>query len=187
MVPTWYICAVANSSSVQLLPPLVLTVAPLINTVVRLSLTYVDEIILGYNIRRNSTTPFETARQGVVLYAQNATTMIRNAVWLAVTVGGLTIVVFALMLGPAAALLYYMPGQFGGWAFVFAMVFAWALKAAIIEPFAVAALMQVYFRTIEGQAPNPEWDRKLSDASAKFRDLKDRALQQFGGKAWSQS
>lgn len=35
-----------------------------INTVIRLSLTYVDEIILGYNIRINSASPFETARQG---------------------------------------------------------------------------------------------------------------------------
>ena len=31
-----------------------------INTVIRMSLTYVDEIILGYNIRLNSQNPFET-------------------------------------------------------------------------------------------------------------------------------
>ena len=42
--------------------------------------------------------------------------------------------------------------------------------------FAIAALMDVYFRTIEGQVPNPDWDRKLSEASSKFRDLKDKAM-----------
>lgn len=150
--------------------------AGFVNTVIRISLTYVDEIILGYNIRGDSRTPYESARQGIVLYAQNGTVMIKNAVWLALFMWLLAIVVFLVMLAPAAAILYVMPGQLAGWSFVLAIVFAWAVKAALIEPFAIAALMQVYFRTIEGQAPNPEWDRKLSDASKHFRELKDKAL-----------
>ena len=152
-----------------------------INSVIRLSLTYVDEIILGYNIRIDSRNPWETARQGVVLYAQNAKIMIKNAIWLAVIMWLVSFAVFLVMIAPAEALLYFMPGQAGGWAFVLAIVFAWAVKAALIEPFAIAALMQVYFRTIEGQVPNPEWDRRLADASAKFRKLKDRALAGLGG------
>ncbi len=152
-----------------------------INSVIRLSLTYVDEIILGYNIRIDSRNPWETARQGVVLYAQNAQIMVKNAIWLAVIMWMVTFVVFLVMIAPAGALLYVMPGQLGGWAFVLAIVFAWAVKAALIEPFAIAALMQVYFRGIEGQVPNPEWDRRLADASAKFRMLKDRALAGLGG------
>ena len=71
-----------------------------INTVIRLSLTYVDEIILGYNIRINSSSPFETARQGVVLYAQNGKTMVKNAIWLAVIMWGVSFVIFLLMLAP---------------------------------------------------------------------------------------
>ena len=51
-----------------------------------------------------------------------------------------------------------------------------ALKAAVFEPFAIACLMEVYFATIKDQVPDPEWDAKLADLSAKFRDLKDRAL-----------
>ncbi len=109
-----------------------------INTVIRMSLTYVDEIILGYNIRINSTSPFETARQGVVLYAQNGKTMVKNAIWLAVIMWGVSFVIFLLMLAPAGAILWFMPGQLAGWAFVLAIVFAWAFKAAFIEPFAIA-------------------------------------------------
>ncbi|TIL82178.1 MAG: hypothetical protein E5Y89_06260 [Mesorhizobium sp.] len=157
-----------------------------INTVIRISLTYVDEIILGYNIRINSTSPFETARQGVVLYAQNGKTMVKNAVWLAVIMWGVSFVIFLLMLAPAGAILWAMPGQLGGWAFVLAIVFAWAFKAAFIEPFAIASLMQVYFATIEGQVPNPDWDRQLAEASSKFRELKDKALASFGGSRWTQ-
>jgi hypothetical protein len=151
------------------------------NTIIRLSLTYVDEIILGYNIRINSNSPFETARQGVVLYAQNGKHMVKNAVWLAVIMWGVSLVIFLLMLAPAAAILWVMPGQLAGWAFVLAIVFAWAFKAAFIEPFAIASLMQVYFDAIEGQTPNPEWDRHLAEASSKFKELRDRALGSFGG------
>ena len=158
-------------------------VVSFINTVIRLSLTYVDEIILGYNIRLGSQNPFETARQGVVLYAQNGTTMLKNAVWLALIMWALTIVVFLFMLAPAAAILYYMPGALAGWSFVLAIILAWAVKAALLEPFAIAALMQVYFKVIAGQTPNPDWDRRLADASKQFRELKDKALASFGGLA----
>ncbi|UDL91723.1 hypothetical protein LGH82_11065 [Mesorhizobium sp. PAMC28654] len=157
-----------------------------INAVIRLSLTYVDEIILGYNIRINSSSPFETARQGVVLYAQNGKAMVKNAVWLSVIMWGVSFVIFLLMLAPAGAILFLMPGQLAGWAFVLAIVFAWAFKAAFIEPFAIACLMQVYFKAIEGQAPNPDWDRKLAEVSSKFRDLKDKARASFGGSRWTE-
>jgi hypothetical protein len=152
-----------------------------INTVIRLSLTYVDEIILGYNIRVDSSSPFETARQGIVLYAQNGRTMVKNAVWLALIMWLVTFVIFLAMLAPAGAVVYLMPGQLSGWGFVLAIVFAWALKAAFVEPFAIASLMQVYFRAIEGQAPDPDWDRRLAEASSKFRELKDKAFGSLGG------
>ncbi|MER8922527.1 hypothetical protein [Mesorhizobium sp. M0802] len=157
-----------------------------INTVIRLSLTYVDEIILGYNIRINSSSPFETARQGVVLYAQNGKTMVKNAIWLAVIMWGVSFVIFLLMLAPAAAIMWFIPGQLGGWAFVLAILLAWAFKAAFIEPFAIACLMQVYFKTIEGQVPNAEWDQRLAEGSSKFRELRDKALASFGGSRWTQ-
>ncbi|MER9396005.1 MULTISPECIES: hypothetical protein [unclassified Mesorhizobium] len=157
-----------------------------INTVIRLSLTYVDEIILGYNIRINSSSPFETARQGVVLYAQNGKTMVKNAVWLAVIMWAVSFVIFLLMLAPAAAIMWFIPGQLGGWAFVLAILLAWAFKAAFIEPFAIACLMQVYFKNIEGQVPNAEWDQRLAEASSKFRELRDKAVASFGGSRWTQ-
>jgi len=150
--------------------------ARFVNTVIRLSLTYVDEVVLAYNVRLDSSDPYDTARRGVILYAQNGTVMIRNAVWLAVFLWGLAFLVFLVMLAPAAAVLYLMPGQIAGWSFVLAIIFAWAVKAAVLEPFAVCALMQVYFRTIEGQTPNPDWDRRLTEASRHFRELKEKTF-----------
>jgi hypothetical protein len=148
----------------------------LFNTIVRISLTYVDEIILGYNIKVGSTNPWETSRQALVLYAQNGKRMVKNAIWLTLMLYVLAFVIFLVMLAPMATLFYILPGHIAGWSFVAAIVFAWAFKAAVLEPFAIAALMTVYFETVEGQVPNPEWDGKLSDVSGKFRELKDKAV-----------
>ena len=157
-------------------------VVKFVNAVIRMSLTYVDEIVLAYNIRRQSTAPFETGRQGVVLYAQNARTMLKNAVWLTVMTWVLGVVVFFLTLAPAGAILYAMPGELAGWAFVFAIVFAWAFVSAFVEPFVIAALLQVYFARIEDQVPDPAWDMRLSETSKHFRELKDRALASVGSR-----
>jgi len=147
-----------------------------VKTIVRMSLTYVDEVILGYNMRIDSQNPYQSAQDALVLYAQNATAMIKNAVWLSVFLWVLSFLVFLLMLAPAAAILYVFPGELGGWSFILAIVFAWALKAALLEPFAIAALMSVYFQQIEGQEPDPEWSARLTAASDKFAELKDQAL-----------
>jgi len=155
------------------------TLVGFFNAVIRMSVTYVDEIILGYNIRNDSEAPFETARHGVVLYAQNGRFMLKNALWLTVFMWVIRIAVFLVMLAPAAAFLYAMPGQTAGWGFVLAIVMTWAFTAAMVEPFCIAALMQVYFARIEGQVPDPEWDRKLEEVSAGFRELKDRAARQI--------
>lgn len=152
------------------------------NAVIRISLTYVDEIILAYNVREDSTTPYETAQRAVVLYAQNGVVMLKNAVWLALMVWVIGIVIFLFSLAPAAAILYAMPGELAGWSFVLALLFAWAAISAFVEPFAIAALMQVYFRVIEGQVPDPVWDDRLTQASRHFRELKDQAMASFRGR-----
>lgn len=72
-----------------------------------------------------------------------------------------------------------LPGPSSGYAFFFAIVPAWALKMALLEPFAIAALMTVYFKTIEGQVVDANWERRLSQTSEAFRNLKDKATESF--------
>jgi hypothetical protein len=153
-----------------------------INSIIRMSLTFVDEIILGYAIKTNSDNPWASARTGIILYAQNGKVMVKNAIWLTIFMWIISIVVFALFLAPAGAILYYFPGQAGGWGFVVAIVFAWAFKAALLEPFAIAALMDVYFRVIEGQQPNAEWEQRLTESSGKFRELGQKAYDWVRGR-----
>jgi hypothetical protein len=143
--------------------------------IMRMSLTYVDEIILAHLIRTRTTNPWKTAEEGLVLYAQNYKDFLKNAAWLSVFLWVLTLLVFLLIVGPFAGIAAMMHGGGALWALGFAFIFAWAAKAALLEPVAIACLMQVYFRTIEGQTPNPEWEQRLSQASGKFRELGSKA------------
>ncbi|HTO39366.1 MAG TPA: hypothetical protein VL026_00210 [Rhizomicrobium sp.] len=152
--------------------------APLLKiaeAVMRLSLTYVDELILAYLIRSRSQNPWETAKEGLVLYAQNYTHFLKNALWLWLILWAITLSIFALCLAPAIVFAAALPGHHGWWGIGFAFVFAWALKIAVLEPLAIAALMQVFFRKIEGQRPDPAWEARLNATSAKFRELGEKA------------
>jgi len=144
-------------------------------SIVRMSLTYVDEIILAYLIRTRTANPWETAKDGLILYAQNYKHFLKNAVWLSVFLWLMTAAIFIVLIGPSVAVLVLVPGHFFVWGIVVAFVFAWALKAALLEPVAIASLMQVYFKTIEGQKPDPEWEARLDSVSKRFCELGTKA------------
>lgn len=147
----------------------------------RVAVGLMDEVILGYLIRTRSVNPWEGAQTALVLYAQNYKVMLKNAAWLTVIMYVLAFVVFLIMLAPAAALVWMIPNAWGAGGFVFAIIFAWAVKAALLEPFAIAAMMDVYFRVIEGQTPDPAWDERIGQVSKKFRDLREKAANWAGG------
>lgn len=155
----------------------------LVRAFLKIAVGLVDEVILAHAIRTNATNPWASAQEALVLYAQNYPTMLKNAAWLTVITYGLAFVVFLLMLAPAAAIVWLMPGGWSAAGLVFALIFAWAVKAALIEPFAIACMMQVFFRTTAGQRPDPEWDARIAGVSRKFTELKDKAVQWAGGGA----
>ncbi|QYX56444.1 hypothetical protein K1T73_15525 [Roseovarius sp. SCSIO 43702] len=150
--------------------------AAILSAFLRVAVGFVDEVILAHAIRSRSDNAWESAREALVLYGQNWKVMLRNAAWLALIVYGLGFLVFLVMLAPAALVVYLMPGAWAAGGVVFALLFAWSVKAALLEPFAIACMIQVFFRTTEGQQPNPEWDARLEQMSGKFRELKERAL-----------
>ena len=146
-----------------------------LRTVVRIAVGFIDEVILAHNIRVGSTNPYQTAQDALVLYAQNAVHILKNAVWLAAIVWGLTFVLFLILLGPAIGIAYLFPGSYASLGIVLAIVFAICLKAAILEPFAIVSLMQVYFAATEGQTPREDWRGHLDQASEQFRELGEKA------------
>ncbi len=147
----------------------------IVKAFLRIAVGLVDEVILAYIIRTDSDNPWLASRSALVLYGQNGSVMLKNAAWLTVFTYGLSFVVFLIMLAPAAALVYLVPGAWSAGGMLFALLFAWAVKVAVIEPFAIACLLQAYFHAIKGQTPNPEWEARLDKVSNKFGELKGKA------------
>lgn len=152
-----------------------------LDAVMRVVLGLLDEVILAYIIRQGTNNagadPWNSARDGLVLYAQNAGMLVKNAVWIALAEYALAVLIFILVLGPAIGLAYAMPGGWSGFGVVFALLFAWCLKRALIEPLSIASLLQSYYLAIEGQTPDPDWVARLDSASSAFRKLGAKAPQ----------
>ena len=146
--------------------------------ILKMATSFIDEIIIAHAIRTNDPNTWNAARESTVLYAQNHKVILKNAVWLVLIVYILSFTFFLIALAPAAAIVYFLPGAGTGtmMSIIVAVLFAWSFKQALMEPFAIACLMQVYFKAIEGQRPDPAWDAKLMEMSGKFRDLKDKAM-----------
>lgn len=143
----------------------------------RIAVGFIDEVILAYSFRTRAENPWGASRDGLVLYGQNLKPMFKNAAWLALIVYGLSFLIFLVLLAPAAAVAYLIPGGWSATGVVVALLFAWSVKVAVLEPFAITCMMQAYFKTIEGQTPDPEWEAKLDGLSRKFRKLKGRAAE----------
>lgn len=148
----------------------------LLEAFLRMAVGFIDEVILAYGLRTRAAAPWQSARSALVLYAQNYKAMLKNAAWITVFVYGLLVILFLLMLAPAALISNLFPGGMSAMGILIAVILAWSVKQALLEPLAVACLLQAYFRTIEGQTPNPEWEARLEGMSDKFRKLKDKAI-----------
>ncbi len=151
-------------------------IAGLLRAFLKIAVGFVDEVILAHAIRTRADNPWAAAEEALVLYAQNGKVMLKNAAWLAVFVYLLAFVVFLLALAPAAALVYLFPGAWSAGGFVFALLFAWAVKAALLEPLAITCMMQVFFRVTEGQQPDPDWRDRLNSVSSRFVKIRDKAI-----------
>lgn len=164
------------SGVMSFIPILPQGIVKFINAVVNMSLTYVDEVILAYYIRNNSENPWEDSRKALVLYAQNYKTFLKNALFLTIITWVLSLIVLIIVFAPLAGLMSFGGYQGGFWPFVLAVVTAWGIKSALIDPIAMTALLQVFFKVTEGQEPNPEWEAKLERGSKKFVELKNKAV-----------
>lgn len=133
-----------------------------VNSFLHVSVGLIDEIILAYAIRTRSEDPVEAARHAVVLYAQNAVAMMRNAAWLALFIHIATAVIFAMGLGLAVFIAPAWEGLSWVVASIFAFIVTIVLRATFIRSLAVACLWQAFMRITDGQQPDPVWESRLN-------------------------
>jgi hypothetical protein len=148
-----------------------------INQVLSYSLRFLAPVVLAHNIRIKSENPWATSQDAVVLYAQNYWSFLKNALWLVLFSYALTILIFVVLMVPAGFLAVMMPDSTSGiWTVVIAFILAISFKAAILDPFAICAMIQVFNKVTAGETPDPAWRQRLEGASVKFRQMGEKAV-----------
>ena len=121
----------------------------------------------------------------MVYYAQNAVPILKTAVWIVILERVLTVVLWLLLLAPAAAITLMLPHavreQAGIVTILVAAMLAGPLRAAFLKPLFLIMMMVRFHALIENQPINQEWDARLATVSDKFRDLGTQAAAGWGG------
>jgi len=147
-----------------------------VNSVLRASTTYIDETIFSYNLARGDENVFRSSKDGLIYYAQNAKEVLKTGLWVVVLDRVLTVVIWVVMLAPAFAVSWAMPGNTMTFvSFFFAVLFAANLRSALLRPLFLTMVMVKFHAMAQNQAINLEWDGRLSQASKKFDELKRQA------------
>ncbi len=146
-------------------------------TIVTYAVTYVDETILSFNLARKDENIWESAKTGLVLYAQNWKPILTNAVGLAVVnIVGLVLCIIVMLIPFGAIAVMSSNDTVKTVSLFLALAFGYGLKLALLNPFSLISTIITYNHAIEGQSPNAEWEAKLEQVSNKFKELKQKAM-----------
>jgi hypothetical protein len=151
------------------------SVMGVVRSVLRASTTYIDETIFSYNLARGDENPFRSSKDGLIYYAQNSREILKLGLWVVVLDRVLTVMIWIVMLAPAFALAYLMPGAASLAGLVFAALFAANLRSALLRPLFLTMVMVKFHALVQNQSIDLGWDQRLDAASSKFGELKQKA------------
>ena len=140
------------------------------NFFVELSLGYIDECCLGYTFYKAEQGAFQSACDGVVIYAQNIKHLLKNAAktMLKVIIG---VVVVVLVVFIPVGLLFKVLNWSGFLAFLLACLIAWVVKFAFLDSFILCQTMAGYMEVAPTTQITFDLYQKLCGISSKFKEL----------------
>ena len=145
-------------------------VASLAKWFVELSLGYIDECCLGYTFYKSEQGAFQSACDGVVIYAQNAGHLLKNAAKTMLKLVLATIAAVLIIFIPVG-LLFKLFKWSGFIAFVLACLIAWVVKFAFLDSFVLCQTMAGYMEVAPTTQITFDLYGKLSGISPKFKEL----------------
>lgn len=151
------------------------SVTSIVRSVLKASTTYIDETIFSYNLARGDDNAFRSSRDALVYYAQNSREILKTGVWVVVVDKVFTVVIWLVMLVPAFALAYVMPGAASLATLVLASLFAANVRSAVLRPLFLTMVMVKFHSLVQGQDIELGWEQRLTSVSDKFVDLTKKA------------
>lgn len=172
----------------RLLPiPGLEAIGHLVAIVLRAATRYMDKVIFSYNLASGDPNPWRSAQQGLVYYAQDATPLLKQAVWIVILERVLSLFLWLALLIPAAAVTAILPHDVrnvGALVTIgIAALFALAARGAFLKPVFLIMVTVRFHELIEHQPINQEWVARLDQLSTKFRDLGQKAEAYFSPSA----
>ena len=145
-------------------------VSGVVKLFIGIALGYIDECCLGYTFLQKDQNAFKSAADGVVIYAQNWKTLLKD--------GGKT-TLKVILLSAAAALAIFVPigllFKLFGWspllAFLFSCLIAWVVKFAFLDSYIMIQMMASYLKVAPNTQITYDLYEKLSGISGKFKEL----------------
>ena len=151
------------------------SLANLASMIMRAATAYLDKVIFSYSLARQDRDAWTAAREGLVYYGQNARPILKTSVWVVVLERVLTVLLWLVLLAPAAAITVALPHSMresGGLVtLLIAALLAGSLRAAFMKPVLLTMIMIRFHGCIQGQAVDPVWDARLSEISGNFASL----------------
>ena len=148
------------------------SIVGILKVIVRSATSYIDETIFSYNLARGDENPWRSSQDGLLYYSQNAQEILKTAVMVVILDKVLTVVAWIACLLPALLVATVIPQLGVGVVFV-AALFAWNIRAALLEPLFLIMVMIKFHACVENQEINLEWDARLSSVSSKFAKIKE--------------
>lgn len=137
---------------------------------VEISLGYVDECCLGWTFYNAEQGAFKSAADGVVIYAQNWKSLLKNAaLTMLKVVIGLILMVIAVFV--PIGLLFRLFNWNGLIAFVLACLIAWVVKFAFVDSYIMCQMMATYMQVAPNTVITFDLYSKLSGMSQSFKEL----------------
>ncbi len=155
------------------------SVVAIVNAIIRAATSYIDETIFSYNLARGDENAWRSSKDALIYYGQNSMELLKTAVWIVILDKVLTVVIWAIMLAPAFVVGALLPEAVKGAgiiaSLVIAALFASNVRQAFLKPVFLVMIMTRFHVLVRDQAINLQWDDKLSRASRKFQEIKDKA------------
>ena len=137
---------------------------------VDLSLGYIDECCLGYTFYKKEQGAYQSACDGVVIYAQNIKELLKNAAKTMLKVILLSIVVVLVVFVPVG-LLFKLLNWSALLAFLLALFVAWVVKFAFLDSYILCQTMASYMAVAPSTQITYDLYGKLSGISSSFKKL----------------
>lgn len=154
------------------------------NFFVELSLGYIDECCLGWTFYKKEQGAFQSACDGVVIYAQNIKHLLKNAAVTMLKVVAATLVA-ALVVFVPIGLLFKLLKWSGLVAFILACLVAWVVKFAFLDSYILCQTMSGYMSVAPTTRLAVDLYTPLSNISSSFNELWNKGKEEAAQSGWS--